>query len=281
LSKGIGIYSVGEATVSPAHPNAVDLRDQLHNTRQQLEGLLMNPERGSQRLPNYADPLNNLMPVLAVEEYNCTSKVEISDLCEEIEYPYHRVSNRMVDLSQSLGMLTIDNNDLQITEQGKLGRSVLRGCGINSIPDLMQLKYRARLEEKQPDLAVFLRNRFAAIPEYRTVFELLIRNDGRRISVQELCKLLIENYPSTFLNLVYTGRSDDRDAPKLIETGNGKVIYEDSEYLASIIHSQFISNTVSQFRSIGILTEETSPIEPKSALQPRHDYWYPCSFSLR
>jgi hypothetical protein len=241
----------------------------------------MNPERGSQRLPNYADPLNNLMPLLAVEAHNCSSKAEISDLCEEIDYPYQRVSGRMVDLAQSLGMLTIDDTDLQITEQGRLGQSVLRGCDIDSVQDLMELKSRARLQEKQPDLTVFLRNRFAAIPEYRTVFELLIRHDERRISIQELCKLLIENYPSTFLNLVYTGQSDDRDAPKLIETGNGEVIYEDPEYLAGIIHSQFISNTVSQFRSLGILTKDTSPIEPKSALRPEQDYWYPGSFSLR
>jgi hypothetical protein len=281
LSKGIGIYSVSEATVSPVHPNAVDLRDQLHNTRQQLEGLLMNPERGSQRLPNYADPLNNLMPLLAVEEHNCSSKAEISDLCEDIQYPYQRASNRMVDLAQSLGMLTVNDTKLQITEQGRLGRSVLRGCDIDSVHDLMELKYGPRLQEKQSDLAVFLRNRFAAIPEYRTVFELLIRHDERRISIQELCKLLIENYPSTFLNLVYTKQSDHRDAPQLIETGNGEMIHEDPEYLASIIHSQFISNTVSQFRSMGILTKYTSPIEPKSALRPEQDYWYPGSFSLR
>lgn len=281
LSKGIGIYNVCGTTVDPVHPNAVDLRDQLHNTRQQLEGLLTHPGRGSQRLPNYADPINNLMPVLAVEEHSCSSRAEISALCEEHEYPFQRASNRMVDLAQSLGMLTVNDDELEITEQGRLGRSVLRGCEINSIPELMELKYGKSLQEKQPDLAVFLRNRFAVIPEYRTVFELLIRHDERRISIQELCKLLIENYPSTFLNLVYTGRSDDRDAPKLIETGNGNVIYENPEYLATIIHSQFISNTVSQFRSLGVLTEDTSPIEPKSALQPEQDYWYPDSFSLR
>lgn len=107
-----------------------------------------------------------------------------------------------------------------------------------------------------------------------------MRHDSDRISIQELCRRLIENYPSTFLNLIYTGRGDPHDAPKLIETGNSDEIYNDSEYLATIVHSQFLSSTVSQFRSLGILTDETRLIEPKSALEPENDYWYPQSFSL-
>jgi hypothetical protein len=280
LSKGIGIYGVQKSTIEPEHPNAVDLRDQLHNTRQQLEGLVINPDRGAQRLPNYADPLNNLMPILAVEQHECVTKGAIHDLCEDLEYPYRQASGRMVQLAKSLGMLISTDSDLQITQQGELGLSVLRGCSIQSVPDLMELKHRERLHEKKPALAVFLRNRFAAIPEYRTLFEILLRHERKRISIQELCARLIDNYASTFLNLVYTSRGDTLDAPKLIETGNGNEIYDDPEYLARIVHSQFLSNTVSQFRSLGILAEATSPIEPKSALEPTEDFWYPGSFSL-
>jgi hypothetical protein len=280
LSKGIGLYGVQQSTIEPTHPNAVDLRDQLHNTRQQLQGLLTNPDRGSQRLPNYADPLNNLMPILAVAHHECTTKTAIADLCEEVEYPYRQATNRMIQLAQSLGMLIESDGNLQVSEQGELGISVLRGCEICSVPELMELKQRGRLQEKEPSLAAFLRNRFAAIPEYRTLFEILLRHDGERISIQELCARLIDNYPSTFLNLVYTSGSDSRDAPKLIETGRGDEIYNEPGYLATIIHSQFIANTVSQFRSLGILADETSPIEPKSALEPTANYWYPGTFSL-
>jgi hypothetical protein len=280
LSKGIGMYGVDADEIDAIHPTAVDLRDQLDNTRQQLNGLLTNPGRGQQQLPRYADPLNNLMPLLAVAYHDCSTKSAVSDLCEDVEYPYVSVANRMVELAQSLGLITDTTGSLEVTAQGQLGLAVLRSNGADSVQELMKLKHGGALAEKEPALAVFLRNRFAGIPEYRTLFEILLRHDSDRISIRQLCERVIDNYPSTFLNLIYTSRTDDRNAAKLIETGRGNKIYGDPDYLANIIHSQFISNTVSQFRSLGVLTGATSPIEPKSALDPERDYWYPDSFSI-
>lgn len=280
LGKGIGVLRVDGSSVEQRHPYSAEMKDLLYNTRRQLENLAITITPESRRLPNYADPLNQLMPVLAIGHHDRTTQDGIDALCKETEYPYRSVATRMVKLAGFLGLLRQADGEYRLTEQGELCETLLRGYQTTTIQDLMALKGSGPLWKNHPPLATFLRNRFSSRPDFRTLFEVLLRHDARRISIQELAEVLITTYPNTFLNLVYTSQGDDREAPELIAQGRGEEIYDDPEYLTSIIHSQFISNTVSQFRSLGILSPETPVIEPKTALEPAHDFWYPRSFQL-
>ncbi|MFC4440488.1 MULTISPECIES: hypothetical protein [Natrialbaceae] len=154
-----------------------------------------------------------------------------------------------------------------------MGWTLLQSYGIESVADLKTLKERGPLYENHPSIATYLRNQFVSL------FEVLLRRGGDRVSIQELCTTLINNYPSTFLNLVYTD-SDGGDAPYLIEQGRGDEIYEDPDYLKRIVHSHFISNTASQLKSLGVLDRDSPVIEPKAALEPETDYWYPREFQF-
>jgi hypothetical protein len=63
--------------------------------------------------------------------------------------------------------------------------------GIKSIADLMDAKRdtkgrNARLAETHPDLATLLRNRFGAVPAYRSLFELLLRHPDSTITLHQL-----------------------------------------------------------------------------------------------
>lgn len=281
LSKGIGILAVSETSVEDIHPTALDMRDQLYNTRRQLEWLSTTTGSISTRLPTYTNPMNNLMPALAIANHNCRTKDQIKSLVEQTSYPFQRELGQMIGLAQSLGLIVDYNNKLELTDQGRLAVTTLRGKDITTVSELKEAKpSRKSLVETHPALAVFLRNRFAAIPEYQTLFRVLLAYP-EGISIRQLCQQLIDNHPDTFTNLLYVPYQDNRNAPQLIETGRGFEIYEDSEYMKKILHSQFLSNTVSQFRSIGILHSDTSPIEPKSKLEPEEDYWYPDKFSLQ
>lgn len=282
LSKGIGVLGVApdEKTVSLQHPYSAEMKDLLYNTRHQLENLFITVNKESRRLPNYADPLNQLMPVIAIAHHSRTTDGGIDDLCKEMDYPYHRVYKRMIRLATFLGMVREDDGQYHLTEQGEMCKVLLQGYGVASVEDLKELKQNGPLWQIHPPIATYLRNRFASIPDFRILFEVLLRHKSTRISIRELCETLIVNYPSTFLNLIYTDHSDIQKAPELIEQGRGRAIYEDSDYLAQLIHSQFISNTASQFRSLGILSRETPVIEPKSELDPENDYWYPRNFRL-
>lgn len=277
LSKGIGVLGVTPEKnwISQNHPYSTEMKDLLYNTRHQLENLSITVSQESRRLPNYADPLNQLMPVIAIAHHSRTTKEEIGKLCEEVDYPYRRVHERMIRLADFLGMIRRDGDQYHLTDQGEMCQHLLQGYGVSSVSDLKTLKERGPLWQNHPPIATYLRNRFASVPDFRTLFEVLLRHGSERISILELCETLIVNYPSTFLNLIYSNHSDNREAPELIEQGRGSEIYDDPDYLVEIIHSQFISNTASQFRSLGILTEETPVIEPKSELDPENNYWYP------
>jgi hypothetical protein len=282
ISKGIGVLSASQHGVEATRPTAIDMRDRPYNTRRQLERRSATATITKVHLPKYANPMNNLMPVLALASHGARTTDDIEAVAEQSSYPYRQAYRRMIQLAQSLGLVSETSDGLELTEQGTLAVTTLSGVGVTTVPELKDAKPSGTpVHESYPALAIFLRNRFAAIPEHEAVFRILLSHQPNGISIQQLCKQLIENHPDAFLSLVYTNYSDSRDAPQLIEEGRGHEIYEDGEYLASIIHSQFISNTVSQFRSLGVLSSETPPIEPKSDLDPRNHYWYPSSFSLQ
>lgn len=234
----------------------------------------------SRRLPNYADPLNQLMPVVAIAGHNRTTDAAIEVLVEDTDYPYRSAYKRMIHLAEYLGMIHEENDEYCLTQQGTMGWTMMQGYGIEFVTDLKTLKERGPLYENHPPIATYLRNRFVSNPDFRTLFEVLLQQSSDRLSIKKLCTTLIDNYPSTFLNLVCTDSDDDRDAPYLIEQGRGDEIYEDPDYLKQLVHSQFISNTASQLKSLGVLDEDTPVIEPKSALDPENHYWYPREFQL-
>jgi len=282
LSKGIGVFEVNRDTrnVSEKHPHATEMKDLLYNTRRQLEGMQITANQQSRRLPNYADPLNQEMPVVAIAAHDRTTDEGLRNLVEKTGYSFQSAYKRMILLAEYLGMLHENENSYRLTQQGAMGWTLLQGYGIESVTDLEMIKEYGPLYENHPPIATYLRNRFVSDPDFRTLFEILLRRGGDQLTVQELCATLIDNYPSTFLNLVYTNYNDERDAPYMIEQGKGDEIYDDPDYLRQISHSQFISNTASQLKSLGVLDKSTPSIEPKSKLEPENDYWHPRKFRL-
>jgi len=281
LSKGIGTYKIDYqlSRVTEKHPYAAEMKDLLYNTRHQLENMSITVNQKSSLLPKYADPLNQLMPVVAIAGHNRTTTNEIGDLVEKTGYPYHSEYKRMIGLAEYLGMIYEENNTYHLSQQGDLGWLLLQGYGVKSVSDLRYLKERVALYKNHPQIATYLRNRFASNPDFRVLLEILYRRNGDNLSIQELCKVLIDNYPNTFLNLVYNS-FDDQKIPTTIEQGRGEEIYNSPEILKQAIHSQFISNTVSQFKNLGVLKKKTPIIEPKSDLNPVTDCWYPREFQL-
>ena len=281
LDKGVGIFKIDcdRNEVSQKHPSATEMKDLLYNTRHQLENMFMTVSQRSRLLPNYADPLNQLMPVVAVAGHNRTTTSEIRDLVEETDYPYQSAYKRMIGLAEYLGMVYEKNNTHQLTQQGDMGWLLLQGYGVKSVSELVSLKQRESLYKIHPQIATYLRNRYQSNPDFRILLNVLYRHSGEDLSIQKLCKVLIDNYPNTFLNIVYSN-SNNQKVPTVIEQGRGEEIYNSPEMLRQTIHSQFISNTVSQFKNLGVLEEKTPTIEPKSELNPEIDCWYPREFQL-
>jgi len=211
---------------------------------------------------------------VAVASHGCDTVEEIDALCERIGYPYRAKVNRMVRLARRLGLVT-RNEPFELTQQGELGWIVLRGSGLETASDLIAVKQEVsgRLAGAYPAVATFLRNCFAAISAYGTLFELLSSHPGPAITLQQLCKRLILNYPMTFFDLVYSDYSDDRDAATLVDDGQSEMIYSDTAYLSQILNTNFTFNLASQLRSIGVLDEGTDVVDNKADLSPASDQW--------
>lgn len=281
-ANGIGVLAVDKRDVIATHPHTIDLRDQLSNTRQQLEVLLTAPKQGSTFLPNYVDPLNNLLPVVAIAGHGCKTRIEVNELCEQTEYPYRSEIGRMLRLSQRLGLINIDSFDL--TAQGQLAWMVLQGSGIETASALINAKDNVgrggQVAVTYPALATFLQNRFAAVPAYRTLFKVLLRHPDPTITLQQLCERLLMNFPTTFFNLAYSDYSDNRDASRLVEEGQAAAIYANPAFLVQILNTNFTYNLSAQLKSIGVLTEGTDMIDTKADLAPTTDQWAIADFQL-
>lgn len=277
-ANGVGVLAVRDGDISPTHPHTIDLRDQLSNTRQQLDALLSDHKYGDTFLPNYRDPLNNLLPIVAIGEHACRRRSDIDDLCERIKYPYRSKVGRMIRMSRKLGLVGIDE-PFELTDQGRLCWTVLQGSDLHTAQALIDAKDKS-LKEEFPLVATFLQNRFAAVPEYRTLFEILLRHPDSTITLQQLCERLLTSYPNTFLNLAYSNYTDERDAPRLIEEGRTSQITDDSEYLAQILNTNFTYNLPAQLEKIGILSDGTNTIDSKAKLSPSIDHWAIGNFEL-
>lgn len=283
-ANGVGVFAVDGASVTTTHPHTIDMRDQLSNTRRQLESKLSSPDQRSTFIPNYVDPLNNLLPVVAIAGHGCTTKVKMSELCDRTGFPYSSEIGRMIRLAQNLG-LTSMNEPFELTSQGELGWLVLQGSGIETANDLIDAKdesggYGPSLTETRSAVATFLRNRFAAVPAYRTLFEVLLRHPDSAITLQDLSERLLTNYPSTFFNIAYSNRGDDRDASRLLEEGRIDEIVEDTAYLARILNTNFTFNLPGQLKTIGVLGEGTTTVDRKQDIAPETDEWIVERFSL-
>jgi hypothetical protein len=256
-SKGVGVIGATDSGVtewsspptSESHEQVVDIEGQLsiRLRRSDISGDIASL--------SLAQPLNYLAPVVAVDAHGPLASDELEDVLAA-EYGFGAGKSARQS-SLSLGLLRRDDRH-QLTEQGELAATVLRGYGVSTLSELDSLKSevgRSTVIDEHRPIAILLRNCYERHPEFRLLLDAL-RKEGPSIYFPDLLRRLVHEYPNVFLNTFCT-RTGRTRARELLEAGEVSQIYEEESVWKDIIRTNVLFNFVQQLKHIGVLAAET------------------------
>ncbi|MFP9191390.1 hypothetical protein ACLI4Q_06995 [Natrialbaceae archaeon A-CW1-1] len=256
-SKGVGVIGAStDGNTHWSHPPAAESHEQVVDIEGQLSVRLRRSDiSGDIATLSLAQPLNYLAPVVAIATYGSLTTDELIDTLED-EYDFG-AGDSALRSARSLGLLT-DGDRCELTDQGELAATVLKGQRIETLPDLDDIKSDVRgstVVDTHRPLAILLRNCYERHPEFRLLLDAL-EKEGPRIYFPALLERLVHEYPNVFLNTfcTRTGRSRARE---LIEDGRTARIYTDEEVWKDVVRSNVLFNFVQQLKHIGILSGQT------------------------
>ncbi|MDZ5811414.1 hypothetical protein U4E84_08650 [Halorubrum sp. AD140] len=256
-SKGVGVIEVESDGISSwSAPPSAESTEEVADTEGQLSLRLRGNEFGGDITTlSLAQPLNYFAPVVALDRYGPLARDELVDAIAD-EYGFG-AGDEAVASARTLGLLAA-GSPCELTSQGELAATVLRGYGIESLDDLRLAKTdvaRRTVAEVHPPLAVLLRNSFARHPEFGLLLDAL-RKEVPRVHFLDLLRRLVHEYPNVFLSAFCTTRGATR-ARKLIERGETERLYRDSSVWRDVIRTNVLFNFVQQLKHVGVLAPET------------------------
>jgi|GEM_PF-345594 hypothetical protein len=256
-SKGVGVIGVERDGIrSWNDPPSAESTAEVADIEGQLSVRLRGSEFGGDITTlSLAQPLNYLAPVVAVDRYGPLARDELVDAIAD-EYGFG-AGDETVASARTLGLLAL-GSPRELTSQGELAATVLRGYGVETLDDLRLTKAdvsRRTVAEVHPPLAVLLRNSFARHPEFGLLLDAL-RKEGPRVHFLDLVERLVREYPNVFLSAFCTTRGATR-ARELIERGETERLYRDRAVWTDVIRNNVLFNFVQQLKHVGVLAPET------------------------
>ena len=256
-SKGVGVIGVHDDGVRTwSAPPSAESTAEVADIEGQLSLRLRGNEFGGDITTlSLAQPLNYLAPVVALDRYGPLARDELVDVLAD-EYSFG-AGDSAVTSAHTLGLLTTGTTH-ELTDQGALSATVLRGYGIEALDDLRLLKEDVRgstVVDTHPPLATLLRNAFASHPEFGLLLDAL-RKGGPHVHFLDLVKRLVHEYPNVFLSAFCTSRGAGR-ARELIERGETARLYTDRSVWTDVVRNNVLFNFVQQLKHVGILTADT------------------------
>ncbi|MCG1006330.1 hypothetical protein [Halorubrum lacusprofundi] len=256
-SKGVGVIGVEEdgATAWRSPPSAESTAEVTDIEGQLSLRLRGNEFGGDITTLSLAQPLNYFAPVVALDRYGPLARDELVDAIAD-EYSFG-AGDETIASARTLGLLSVGSPH-ELTAQGELAATVLRGYGIEELDDLRLTKEdvaRRTVVEVHPPLAVLLRNSFVRHPEFGLLLDAL-RKEGPRVHFLDLVERLVREYPNVFLSAFCTTRGAAR-ARELIERGETARLYRDRGVWTDVIRTNVLFNFVQQLKHVGVLAPET------------------------
>ena len=276
-SKGVGVIGVdGDGATSWSDPPSAESTEEVADVEGQLSVRLRGNEFGGDVTTlSLAQPLNYLAPVVALDRYGPLARDELVDVIAD-EYGFG-AGDETVASARTLGLLAL-GSPRELTSQGELAATVLRGYGVEDLDDLRLTKEdvaRRTVAEVHPPLAVLLRNSFSRHPEFGLLLDAL-RKEGPRVHFLALVERLVREYPNVFLSAFCTTRGATR-ARELIERGETRRLYRDRTVWTDVIRNNVLFNFVQQLKHVGVLAPETrSHSGAISEYDPDEKPWVVC-----
>ncbi|WP_281195057.1 hypothetical protein [Halorubrum sp. F4] len=256
-TKGVGVIGVREdgATAWQSPPSAESTAEVADIEGQLSLRLRGNEFGGDITTLSLAQPLNYFAPVVALDRYGPLARDEVVDAIAD-EYGFG-AGDDAVSSARTLGLVSAGSPH-ELTDQGELAATVLRGYGIEDLDDLRLTKEdvgRRTVTEVHPTLAVLLRNSFVRHPEFGLLLDAL-RKAGPRVHFLDLVERLVREYPNVFLGAFCTTRGAAR-ARELIERGETARLYRDRDVWTDVIRTNVLFNFVQQLKHVDVLAPET------------------------
>lgn len=276
-SKGVGVIGVdGDGATSWSDPPSAESTEEVADVEGRLSVRLRGNEFGGDVTTlSLAQPLNYLAPVVALDRYGPLVRDELVDVVAD-EYGFG-AGDETVASARTLGLLAL-GSPRELTSQGELAATVLRGYGVEDLDDLRLTKEdvaRRTVAEVHPPLAVLLRNSFSRHPEFGLLLDAL-RKEGPRVHFLALVERLVREYPNVFLSAFCTTRGATR-ARELIERGETRRLYRDRTVWTDVIRNNVLFNFVQQLKHVGVLAPETrSHSGAISEYDPDEKPWVVC-----
>ena len=274
-SKGVGVIGVDGAGVTSWNaPPHTESAEAVADIEGQLSIRLRGSEFGGDVTTlSLAQPLNYFAPVIALDRYGPLARDELVDWLAD-EYSFGAGASALAG-ARTLGLVD-SGHPHELTDQGELAATVLRGYGIEELDDLRLAKEDTRgstVSDVHPPLGVLLYNSFSRHPEFGLLLDAL-RKEGPRVRFPGLVKRLVHEYPNVFLSAFCTNRGSDR-VRELIERGEGPQIYRQTAVWKDVVRSNVLFNFVQQLKHIGVLSPDTrSHSGPIDEYDPDEKPWY-------
>lgn len=256
-SKGIGVIGADESGIAAwRSPPTAESTAEVADIEGQLSLRLRGEEFGGDITTlSLAQPVNYLAPVVAIDRYGPLARDELVGVLAD-EYSFGAGTGAVASAG-TLGLLAT-GSPCELTEQGELAATVLRGYGIEDLDDLRLTKEETRgstVADVHRPIAILLRNCFTRHPEFGLLLDAL-RKEGPRVHFLELVERLVHEYPNVFLSAFCTDRGRER-ARTLIERGETARLYRDPAVWRDVIRNNVLFNFAQQLKHVGILAPET------------------------
>lgn len=265
LSKGLGTISVsGSGEVDWEDPKWHGEKRFIDDVERQLKYKVQGYETaGRISAMSLHHPVNFLAPIFALQDEAKTKENLESSIREE--YNFAAVDGA-IQGAATLRLIDKKNGVYELTDQGELALSALRGEGVTDLADLKKVKEESggrgsSLHQEFPEIATLLRNLFFRHPEFESFVSALYsvdleRSDGNEVYFPDLVEHLVENYPNVFLNMMCSGRSRDK-ARRMMENGRRDEIYSNEDVWRDLVRNNVLFNFVGHLKHMGILSAET------------------------
>ena len=256
-AKGVGVIEVDEEGAAAwRSPPSAESTAEVADIEGQLSLRLRGDEFGGDITTlSLAQPINYFAPVVAIDRHGPLARDELVDAIAD-EYGFGAGAETVAS-ARTLGLVAVASPH-ELTEQGELAATVLRGYGIEGLGDLRLTKEdvgRNTVAAVHPPLAVLLRNSFVRHPEFGLLLDAL-RKEGPSVHFLDLVERLVREYPNVFLSAFCTTRGAAR-ARELIERGETDRLYLDRGVWTDVIRTNVLFNFVQQLKHVGVLAPET------------------------
>lgn len=216
---------------------------------------------------NLAHPANFLAPVIFLEYHADTwgpmSKDEFLDQYQRNSHLRETITQEAIEGASILNLIDYSSK-VTLTDQGKLGLTVLREYDITSLQGLENLigesSNSSTVKDISPMVGVWLLDQYRKQPDFEALYGTLQSFEaGEHVPLTDISARLIRDHPNTFLRLFCTRSPNSREyARNLILEGNPTQIHDDLDTFRQVIRQNLIQNFTRQLQHIGVLSPKTS-----------------------